>query len=71
MHEVNWVALSIFIVLFGFITWLGFAAARWRKGEDRGGNSERVRLTYNYLILHVYLRWRPGSVYADISVNRS
>jgi SSS family solute:Na+ symporter len=33
MHDVNWVALSIFVVLFGFITWLGFAAARWRKGD--------------------------------------
>ena len=33
MQEVNWVALSIFVVLFGFITWLGFAAAHWRKGN--------------------------------------
>jgi SSS family solute:Na+ symporter len=33
VHEVNWVALSIFVVLFGFITWLGFAAAHWRKGD--------------------------------------
>ncbi len=33
MHEVNWVALGIFVVLFGFITWLGFAAAHWRKGD--------------------------------------
>jgi solute:Na+ symporter, SSS family len=31
--DVNWVALSVFIVLFGFITWLGFAAARWRRGD--------------------------------------
>jgi len=30
---VNWVALAIFGLLFGFITWLGFAAARWRKGD--------------------------------------
>ncbi|MDP9087847.1 MAG: sodium:solute symporter [Pseudomonadota bacterium] len=29
----NWVALTIFVLLFGFITWLGFAAARWRKGD--------------------------------------
>ncbi|MDE2138250.1 MAG: sodium:solute symporter [Gammaproteobacteria bacterium] len=29
----NWVALSIFVLLFAFITWLGFAAARWRKGD--------------------------------------
>src|SRR5271170_7024441 len=33
MQEVNWVALSVFVLLFGFITWLGFAAARWRKGD--------------------------------------
>jgi SSS family solute:Na+ symporter len=33
MHDVNWVALSIFVLLFAFITWLGFAAARWRKGD--------------------------------------
>jgi len=33
MHDVNWVALTIFVVLFAFITWLGFAAARWRKGD--------------------------------------
>jgi SSS family solute:Na+ symporter len=30
---VNWTALVIFILLFGFITWLGFAAAHWRKGD--------------------------------------
>jgi solute:Na+ symporter, SSS family len=33
MQNVNWVALSVFVVLFGFITWLGFAAAHWRKGD--------------------------------------
>jgi len=33
MQDVNWVALSVFVLLFGFITWLGFAAARWRKGD--------------------------------------
>src|ERR1700757_2774814 len=33
MQNVNWVALSVFVLLFGFITWLGFAAARWRKGD--------------------------------------
>jgi solute:Na+ symporter, SSS family len=31
--EVNWIALIIFVLLFAFITWLGFAAARWRKGD--------------------------------------
>jgi solute:Na+ symporter, SSS family len=33
MQQVNWVALGIFVALFGFITWLGFAAAHWRKGD--------------------------------------
>ena len=33
MQEVNWVALSVFVALFAFITWLGFAAARWRRGD--------------------------------------
>jgi len=31
--QVNWTALIIFIALFGFVTWLGFAAAHWRKGD--------------------------------------
>ncbi len=33
MHEVNWVALGVFVVLFALISWLGFAAAHWRKGD--------------------------------------
>ena len=33
MREVNWVALTVFMLLFGFVTWLGFVAARWRKGD--------------------------------------
>jgi SSS family solute:Na+ symporter len=31
--DVNWVALWIFLALFGFVSWLGFAAARWRRGD--------------------------------------
>src|SRR6202046_1043178 len=31
--NVNWVALCVFLLLFVFITWLGVAAARWRKGD--------------------------------------
>jgi SSS family solute:Na+ symporter len=31
--EIDWTALVVFMVLFGFITWLGFAAARWRRGD--------------------------------------
>ena len=30
---INWVALTVFVILFLFITWLGFAAARWRRGD--------------------------------------
>jgi SSS family solute:Na+ symporter len=33
VQGVNWVSLSIFLILFGFITWMGFAAARWRRGD--------------------------------------
>ncbi len=33
MQEINGVALSVFIALFAFVTWLGFAAARWRRGD--------------------------------------
>jgi len=33
MAAINWTALIIFVLLFGFITWLGFAAAHWRKGD--------------------------------------
>jgi SSS family solute:Na+ symporter len=31
--QVNGIALVVFVLLFGFITWLGFAAARWRRGD--------------------------------------
>ena len=33
MAQIDWVALSVFGALFAFITWLGFAAAHWRKGD--------------------------------------
>ncbi len=33
MQDINWVALIVFVALFGFVTWLGFAAANWRKGD--------------------------------------
>jgi solute:Na+ symporter, SSS family len=33
MQAVNWTALSIFVVVFGLVSWLGFAAARWRRGD--------------------------------------
>lgn len=33
MQNVNWVALIVFVLLFGLVSWLGFAAANWRKGD--------------------------------------
>jgi SSS family solute:Na+ symporter len=33
MPEVNWTALTVFVLLFGLVTWLGFAAGRWRQGD--------------------------------------
>jgi solute:Na+ symporter, SSS family len=33
VQDVNWVALVVFLLLFGFITWLGFAAAHWRRAD--------------------------------------
>jgi SSS family solute:Na+ symporter len=33
VQQLNWTALIVFVLLFGFITWLGFAAAHWRKGD--------------------------------------
>src|SRR5689334_9427266 len=30
---INWIALVVFVLLFAFITWLGFAAAKWRRGD--------------------------------------
>ena len=33
MQNIDWVALTIFVVLFAFISWLGFWSARWRRGD--------------------------------------
>jgi SSS family solute:Na+ symporter len=33
VQNIDWVALIVFLVLFGLITWLGFASARWRRGN--------------------------------------
>jgi len=33
VQDVNWIALVVFVLLFAFITWLGFVAAHWRKGD--------------------------------------
>jgi SSS family solute:Na+ symporter len=29
----NWVAIVVFVLLFGGVTVLGFLAARWRRGD--------------------------------------
>ena len=29
----NWTALTVFVLLFGFVTVLGFVAAHWRRGD--------------------------------------
>jgi SSS family solute:Na+ symporter len=31
--DINWTALVVFVLLFALITYLGFAAAQWRKGD--------------------------------------
>ncbi len=33
MQEINWIALTVFVLLFALITLLGFASAQWRKGD--------------------------------------
>src|ERR1700761_5459916 len=33
VQKINVVALTVFLVLFGLVTFLGFASARWRKGD--------------------------------------
>jgi len=33
VEHVNWTALAVFVALFGLISWLGFAAANWRRGD--------------------------------------
>jgi SSS family solute:Na+ symporter len=33
MQDISWISFIIFIILFSFITWLGFAASKWRKGD--------------------------------------
>ena len=33
MEHVNWTALAVFVALFGLVTWLGIAAANWRRGD--------------------------------------
>ncbi len=33
MQKVSSVALAVFVTLFALVTWLGFVAARWRRGD--------------------------------------
>jgi solute:Na+ symporter, SSS family len=30
---INGTALTVFVILFAFVTWIGFVAARWRRGD--------------------------------------
>src|ERR1700674_1421569 len=59
--ELNWTVLAVFIALFGFITWLGFAAAHWRGGDlaqlhewGLGGRRFRKLLTWFLLGRDIY-----------------
>ena len=40
MTGVNWVALTVVIVLFVFVTAVGFAAARWRRAQSMASLDE-------------------------------
>jgi solute:Na+ symporter, SSS family len=31
--KIDWIAFTIFIALFAFVAWVGFASAKWRKGD--------------------------------------
>src|SRR6201993_1053409 len=33
MDGINWTALIVCVLRFGFITWLGFVSSRWRQGD--------------------------------------
>jgi solute:Na+ symporter, SSS family len=33
VQRIDWIALGVFLVLLAFVTWLGFAAAYWRRGN--------------------------------------
>src|SRR5215467_9164456 len=54
--QVNWVALTVFVLLFGFVTWLGFASARWRRGDldqlhEWGLNGRRFGTVITWFLL--------------------
>ena len=40
MTGVNWVALTVVIILFVFVTAVGFAAARWRRAQSMASLDE-------------------------------
>ena len=40
MTGVNWVALTVVIILFVFVTGVGFAAARWRRAQSMASLDE-------------------------------
>lgn len=54
--QLNWGALTVFVLLFGFVTWLGFAAARWRRGDldqlhEWGLNGRRFGTVITWFLL--------------------
>src|ERR1700681_2390243 len=53
---INWTALVIFVLLFGFITVLGFRAAKWRGGDldllhEWGDDCGRVGTVFTWFLL--------------------
>src|ERR1700742_5211092 len=56
----DWTALIVFVALFGFVTYLGFAAARWRRGalelrHEWGLGGRRFRTVLTWFLLGGYL----------------
>ena len=42
MTHINAVSFSILVVLFAMVAFVGFAAARWRRGRGRGLTGPQV-----------------------------
>ena len=66
MEHVNWVALGIFVVLFAFITWLGFAAAVKSHGYPASADPADINYPMT-LVLLVILVVYVTMVYGPIA----
>src|SRR5260370_16940683 len=77
---VNWTALIVFIVLFLFVTGLGFYAARWRRGDltllhewGLGGRRFGTVVTWFLLGGDLYTAYTfiavPAALFATVAVN--